>query len=380
MSIYKIGPFELNTNRLTLRTSGKDVAAGPRVVETLLALAESSGQVLSKKALLERIWPDGFVEEANLTQNIYVLRKMFRAFGSADAIETVPGVGYRLTADVRQIESQKQKSLRAGFAAAAFVAASIVLTASGSGVHAGRPGTLSDDGARMYQIGRYYWNLRTADGVQKSMVYFQRVVDADPSSAQGYAALADANLTMGDYCYGTHRPATYFKRAGAYARQALALDPNSADANAALGFLALRMGRIADALAELRRAVALNASYGPAHEWYGIVLLKRGDRAGALAQFKIAADLDPLSVAAAAWVGSASYLNRRFDDAIAYSRQALELTPQRSDALITLGRALQASGNRTGALAAFRSYGESEYARLHQRKHGSGIENAARWE
>src|SRR5262249_30008678 len=117
----------------------------------------------------------------------------------------------------------------AAASAVAIIAASFVLLANVVTHHAAS-GTLSDNGARLYQIGRYYWNLRTRDGVEKSLSYFAQVVDNDPKSARGYAALADANATMGDYRYGSQTPTVYFARARGYAEKALSLDPNSAEA------------------------------------------------------------------------------------------------------------------------------------------------------
>jgi DNA-binding winged helix-turn-helix (wHTH) protein/Tfp pilus assembly protein PilF len=366
MSSYAVGPFRLNAEQLLLTLGGMPVALGPKVVETLLALVERPGHVLTKRFLLDRIWPDGFVEEANLSQNIHVLRKTFRRHGCADPIETIPRRGYRLTASVSTTANGAVHAARANLtrrivaaiAGVACVAASLSLVASHDlGLREAAPGALSDTGARLYQIGRYYWDLRTLDGVQKSMAYFARVVDEDPRDARGYAALADANLTMGDYCYGTHQPAVYFARAREYASQALALDPDSAQAHAALGFLALHREDARAGMAELQRAIALDPSYAAAHEWYGIALLRGGHAHEGQRHLKIAAELDPLSVAAIAWLGSAAYLDRRFGDAIVYSRQALELSPKRTDALVMVGEAYEAQGDLTRAIEAFKRFG-----------------------
>jgi DNA-binding winged helix-turn-helix (wHTH) protein/Flp pilus assembly protein TadD len=365
MNVYEIGPFRLNADRLTLEIEGRPVALGRKVIETLLALAERPGEELSKDELLNRIWPEGFVEEANLTQNVYTLRKLFRGQGCSDPIETLPRFGYRFTAPVRCVAPVRRFSprLAAGLASAAFIAACFALAATATwGSRAAAPG-LSEKGARLYQIGEYYWNLRTRDGVTKSLEYFGQVVDADPKSPVGYAALADANITVGDYCYGTHRPAVYFARAAQYAQQALTLDPNSAQAHAALGFLALRRNDKTLAVAELQRAIAGSPSYAPAHEWYGIALLDSGHLKNGLAQLKIAADLDPLSVSTVAWLGSAAYASRRFDEALVYARQALELSPTRTDARLTVALLKQ---------------GRTVLAREEQRmrRHGTSVENA----
>src|SRR5215469_7752334 len=105
MSVYEFGPFQLDDERLLLVDAGTPVALGPKVVETLLALIEHPGEVLTKTALLDRIWPEGYVDEANLAQNVYVLRKTLRARWDTDAIETIPRRGYRFTRDVTRRES-----------------------------------------------------------------------------------------------------------------------------------------------------------------------------------------------------------------------------------------------------------------------------------
>jgi DNA-binding winged helix-turn-helix (wHTH) protein/Flp pilus assembly protein TadD len=381
MIVYAVGPFQLDAAQLLLTHGGRPVALGPKVVDTLLALVEHPGEVLTKQFLMERIWPDGFVEEANLPQNIHVLRKTFRWHGSADPIETVPRRGYRFTIAVRRlaeagfmpgarvappvqaVPAPRPKlalahRIAAASAGVAFLTASLAFVASsGSGRHAVTAMPLPTAAARQYAVGRYYWNLRTRDSVQKSLTYFAKVVDADPYDARGYAALADANVTMGDYCYGTHRPSVYFARAQAYAEKALLLDPSSAEAHAALGALALNRKDMAAAMAELQRAIALDPSYGPAQEWYGVALLVGGRPSQGVDHLKTAAELEPLSVATIAWLGWAAYSDRRFGDAIAYSQEALELSPGRADVLATIGQAYEAQGDVERAIGAFKQFG-----------------------
>ena len=346
MSVYRFGAFELDAERLSLHCDGDALSLGPRVVTTLLALVRRAGRPVEKDELLDIVWPEGFVEEANLTQNVYVLRKVLWAHGLVDAIQTVPRCGYRFTARVEELIEPPALKLetRAAFArrrrivavlsCLAFLAASFALVAS-SGHSPTFASTLSDRGERLYQIGLYNWNLRTRDGVRKSFSYFNQVVQVDPLSARGYAGLADANIAMGDYCYGTHRPQVYFTRARAYAQKALLLDPNSAEAHAALGFVAIQEKDALSGVAELRHAIALAPSYAPAHEWYGIALIDRHSSAEGLVQLRIAAELDPLSVGVTAWLAAAALKERRLGDALALSRQALELSPQRADVLTT---------------------------------------------
>jgi len=355
---YEIGPFRLSAEQLLLTRDNRPIALGPKVVETLLALAERPGEIVSKHALLDRIWPEGFVEEANLSQNIYLLRKVFAQHGAADPVETVPRRGYRLRLQLAPPRRTAPGRTAVVAAGAAFLMLSLLLVSGyGAGGRGAPSQRLSADGARLYQLGRYYWNTRTREGVARSLALFTRVVDADPSDARGYAALADANVTIGDYCYGTHLPAVYFARADAYAKRALTLDPNSAEAHAALGSLALHRAELKFATAELLRAQSLAPTYAPAQEWYGVALLQSGKTKEAIARLKQAAALDPLSVATLAWLAKAALLERRFDDAVVYSRLALELSPKRVDSLVTLGQAYQAKGDARRAVDAFKRFG-----------------------
>src|SRR5918993_4225975 len=103
---YTFGPFVLDTREGALLREGRPVQLTPKVFETLVALVEQSGHCVGKEELMRRVWPDSFVEENNLSQNISQLRRALQA-GGADSppyIETVPRRGYRFCAhvDVRE--------------------------------------------------------------------------------------------------------------------------------------------------------------------------------------------------------------------------------------------------------------------------------------
>jgi DNA-binding winged helix-turn-helix (wHTH) protein/TolB-like protein len=98
---YTFGPFCLDLRQRLLLREESSVPLTPKLFETLLALIEQAGAVVTKDELMSRVWPDAFVEERNLSQNIFLLRK---ALGE-DArgrhyIETIPKVGYRFLATV----------------------------------------------------------------------------------------------------------------------------------------------------------------------------------------------------------------------------------------------------------------------------------------
>ncbi|HVR38902.1 MAG TPA: winged helix-turn-helix domain-containing protein [Thermoanaerobaculia bacterium] len=94
---YEFGRFRVDaTNRLLFR-GGEEVPLGPKTVELLLLLIDKRGEILSKEQLMDALWPGQFVQEANLAQNVYMLRKEV----GADHIVTVPRRGYRFAGDVK---------------------------------------------------------------------------------------------------------------------------------------------------------------------------------------------------------------------------------------------------------------------------------------
>jgi DNA-binding winged helix-turn-helix (wHTH) protein/Flp pilus assembly protein TadD len=98
---YEFGSFKVDVvNRLLLR-DGEPLPLTPKAVETLIVLIERSGEVLSREDLMELVWPDSAVEDANLTQNIYLLRKYLgKAPDGLGCIETLPRRGYRFVGQV----------------------------------------------------------------------------------------------------------------------------------------------------------------------------------------------------------------------------------------------------------------------------------------
>src|SRR5215470_5990745 len=103
-NLYEFGPFHLDTaERLLLRDS-LPVTLAPKVFDTLVALVQHSGHLLTKDELMQKVWPDSFVEEVNLTVNISALRKALGDDQNGQRyIDTVPKKGYRFVAPVREL-------------------------------------------------------------------------------------------------------------------------------------------------------------------------------------------------------------------------------------------------------------------------------------
>jgi len=105
--VYEFGPFRMDPEKQTLLRENDPVAVTPKAFETLLALVRRSRDLVTKEELLKEVWPDSFVEESNLSQNIFLLRKALGDTAeSRQYIVTLPGRGYRFVAPVRTVTDQ----------------------------------------------------------------------------------------------------------------------------------------------------------------------------------------------------------------------------------------------------------------------------------
>jgi TolB-like protein/DNA-binding winged helix-turn-helix (wHTH) protein/Tfp pilus assembly protein PilF len=105
--LYEFGPYRLDTAEQLLFRDGDPVPLTPKAFETLVALVERNGHLVEKDELMKLVWSDAFVEESNLTNNVYALRKTLgQAENGRGYIETVPKRGYRFTAPVKELSAE----------------------------------------------------------------------------------------------------------------------------------------------------------------------------------------------------------------------------------------------------------------------------------
>jgi DNA-binding winged helix-turn-helix (wHTH) protein/tetratricopeptide (TPR) repeat protein/TolB-like protein len=109
--LYEFDAFRVDPVRRLLSRDGEPVAITPKAFSILVALLERSGEVVEKTELLERVWPGAFVTEANLTQNVFSLRKCLGERANDNRyIVTVPGQGYSFAGELRRIERSASSS------------------------------------------------------------------------------------------------------------------------------------------------------------------------------------------------------------------------------------------------------------------------------
>jgi TolB-like protein/tetratricopeptide (TPR) repeat protein len=106
--LFEFGPFRIEAGERLLRRDGTVVAVPPKAIALLMALLQRSGEFVAKEELLTTVWPDTFVEEGSLAQNVSLLRKVLGETARAPYIETIPRRGYRFVAPVRTVGGERE--------------------------------------------------------------------------------------------------------------------------------------------------------------------------------------------------------------------------------------------------------------------------------
>ena len=567
--VYEFGPFRLNVSERLLLRDQKPVQVTPKVFDTLLVLLEHKGRLVEKSELMQRLWPDTFVEEGALTRNISDLRKALDDGSKGQKyVETVPKQGYRFTASVREttdddvliIEKTTQARLvieegqetgQEGIALAhpfqqkmiggtsepylaprawsrrTFLMVCLFLVGSAFAlglfwqswrsrapqqpaearltslavlpfkpltversdqilelgmadtlitrlsnlshiivrptstirkytniqqdpVIAGRElgvdsvldGSIQklDDRIRVtvrllrvvdgrplwaykcderyedlfqvqdsvseqvatalmpsltgqqkrlvtkrytenlaaYQLylnGRYFWNKRTAEGLQKAIVYFSQAIEKDPNYALAYVGLADSYTMLADYDWLPPKDAS--PKAKKAVMKALALDEALAEAHTSLADIRRFYDwDWAGAEREYKRAIELNPNYPTAHQWYAEFLAAMGRHDEALREIRHAEELDPFSLVIKSAAGWILFWARSYDKAMETCRKVIEMDPNYGEVYSQLRRVYEQKGMYAEALDAderLRAFREKRAPRAAE----SGNEGAA---
>jgi TolB-like protein/DNA-binding winged helix-turn-helix (wHTH) protein/Tfp pilus assembly protein PilF len=174
-----------------------------------------------------------------------------------------------------------------------------------------------------YLRGRYFWNKRTSDSLNKSIEYFEKAIAEDPSFAAAYAGLADSYSILGSDVL----PADVANsKARAAATKAIELDPSIAEGHAALALVEFYYDwNWKQSEEEFRRAIELNPNYATAHQWYSYYLTAMARFSEAVDQAKEAQQIDPLSLSINTTLASKYRDAREYDKCIELDRKILEM-------------------------------------------------------
>ena len=156
----------------------------------------------------------------------------------------------------------------------------------------GKPAT--PEAEQLYLKGRYYWNKRTPDDLNKALDYFMQAIVHDPNYSQAYVGMADCYNLMREYTLMPSSEA--YPRALAAAKKAVELDDQSSEAHASLAFVSFfGMWDLATGEREFRRAIDLNPNSAAPHQWYANALLVLHRFPEAVVEIDRAQSLDPAS-------------------------------------------------------------------------------------
>jgi adenylate cyclase len=213
--------------------------------------------------------------------------------------------------------------------------------------------TVNPEAYELYLKGKSLWEKRSGDNIPKAIAYYEQAIARDPNYALAYAGLSSAYILVPFYT-GADRLDAGSKAKDA-ALKALRLDPNLAEAHAALGkTLFFREIDLAGAMREYKRAIELNPNDATAHHWFGNdTLAALGRFEEAIAEGKRAIELDPLSTVINVDLGETFYYAHRYDEAERQMRKTLEIDPTSFYAHYNLGIVLQLKGDLSGAITEY---------------------------
>jgi serine/threonine-protein kinase len=329
---YRFGPFTFDAGRRRLSREGRSVAVPPKALDVLEVLLEQRGRTVEKDDLLNRVWHDAAVEEANLTQSVFMLR---RALGDdptgAQYISTVARRGYRFVGAATEAAVDRGNDERRR----------VHRTANIQAYHA-------------YVKGRHAWAKRDADSLRAAITSFRQAIDLDPTYALAYVGLAECFAVLRGHCWPSPPEALAMARAAA--ARALEIDDTLAEAHATLGLIQMVFEwDWAAAERSFRCAIDLAPDYATTRNWYASCLAARRRLDEAIFQAREAVRLDPLNVSWHMGVGHMLFLARRYPDAIETELNVLDLDPQFWLAQWVLGLAYEQIGDDARAIGALRT-------------------------
>jgi TolB-like protein/Tfp pilus assembly protein PilF len=204
-----------------------------------------------------------------------------------------------------------------------------------------------------YLRGRALWRTRSAEAMRRAVTHLEEAVALDSTFALAWSGLADA-YTMGTNYLHLELPADEgYRRGESSAVRAVELDPDLAEAHAALGAARLWGVRDVDAAERsLRQALVLNPNLAQAHNWLGDALTARARPEEALESFRRARDLDPFSPLMHRDFSRILMYLGRCEEAVSAARTAVGLDPNHSFAYSILQRCHRAAGRLEEAVEA----------------------------
>jgi DNA-binding winged helix-turn-helix (wHTH) protein/tetratricopeptide (TPR) repeat protein len=327
--LAEFGDFRLDLNNLLLLRAGEPVRLPPKSLDTLVVLLQAYPDVVSREALRSALWPDVTVDDSNLTQNVYVLRKTLGAGPDGrHYVETVPKRGYRFTVAPKMIpEAVDQQvtllarktrkwpvSVALGVPACILIA--LLLLVKWPQFRPVPARRAQPEAVALYERGRALWKQRRMQ-TDEAENCFRSAIRIDPSFTLAYVGLADL-LAMSPHA----------GEAENILRTVLKEKPDLAAAHATAGFIAMvHRWNWQDAGLHFDRAVQLDPRYVWARQWRALFHSLQGRHEEALRDLRTALQEDPASVNLLTAMCSTLYRAERPYEGATFCRTAIQIDP-----------------------------------------------------
>jgi serine/threonine-protein kinase len=211
--------------------------------------------------------------------------------------------------------------------------------------------TVDPEAYKSYLKGRFYWNKRSKENIEKAREEFQSAIDRDPNYALAYVGIADCYAVLEQYS-GRIDP-NYRVLARANALKALSIDDSIAEAHATLGMVYAATFKWDEAEREFKQSIAMNPNYPTAHHWYSLMLNNQGRYQEGYEHIKRARELDPLSnVITSNVIISLSRIGQP-EAALEEARKLIDTMPTYPRGYQALGRTYIMMGDPAASIAPF---------------------------
>ena len=305
--VYEFAEFTLDVSERRLLKGSEPVSLEPKAQEVLLALVRNAGRLVTKRELLDLVWPESFVEEGILAVHVSGLRKAL-GLGGRGYIETVSGAGYRFIGNVTQRRANEGRQWHGFFGGPPAPPAAI------------------PEVCELVGRGRSHLLKASMFEVPQALAAFRAAIELEPAYAPAHAGLALA-------CCAQARlrlvpPAEAYTEARTEALRALAMDDACADAQVALAcVLFFSEWNWHGAERSLQRALQLDPRHTEAYLLSGQLLEALGRLEEGLEMKLKALERDPFSALVHLDISMSDWNQRRYDDAIEWADKALTLDP-----------------------------------------------------
>jgi DNA-binding winged helix-turn-helix (wHTH) protein len=325
---YAFGSFTYDAKRGKLQCYGVDIPLKPKTAALLHHFLQHPHRVITKSELLDSLWRNEDVVEANLAQHVFLLRQAFATYSPGETfIVTTARQGYCFVAPV-QTATQRQPSRGPSW--------------------------------KSYIEGRFHIEARTAQSLQNAIAAFERTLSHDAAHAGAYAGIAEANVLAAEYLLSEPGPA--FDRARITAQRALELDPDNVEAHVALGDIHLfHDWDFVAAYEALERATWLDPASSSSRLYKASFFGIAGNYEAANSEIESVLVREPFSLRAMTTLAAVAMLHEDYATLQDMSDAVLSLDPQHGLMRYYLMTGLTLSGRYGDAMDIYDATNDSPY-------------------